>query len=50
MLLEIIFRDIFFVSSVLANCVRGESCRGDFPPTYAEGVLRVAQTDFCVYK
>ena len=49
MFLEIIFRDIF-LSSVLANCVRGESCRGDFPPTYAEGVLRVAQTDFCVHR
>ena len=43
--LELIFRNNF-LSSILAN----EICRGDFPPTSPNGLVLVAQTDFCVYR
>ena len=46
--LDLIFRNNF-LSSILAKCVRDESCRGEFPPTSPKGLVLVAQTDFCVY-
>ena len=47
--LDLIFAKTF-LSSILAKCVRDESCRGEFPPTSPKGLVRVAQTDFCVYR
>ena len=44
------FFAITFLSSILAKCVRDESCRGEFPPTSPKGLVLVAQTDFCVYR
>ena len=39
--LELVFRNNF-LSSILAKCIRDESCRGDFPPTSPKGLLLVA--------
>ena len=43
------FFAISFLSSILAKCVRDESCRGEIPPTSPKVLVLVAQTDFCVY-
>ena len=40
------FFAITFLSSILAKCVRIESCRGEFPPTSPKGLVLVVQTDF----
>ena len=39
----------YLLSSVLAECVCDESCGSDFQSTSAEGLLCVAQTNFCVH-
>ena len=47
MFLELIFRDNFFyLRAVFAKCVYDDSCKGDFLPTSAKGLLHVTQTDF----
>ena len=48
--LELIFRNSFFLSSILAKCVQDESCRGEFPPTSPKGLVLEAQRHFCGYR
>ena len=38
------------LSSILEKCVRDESCRGDFLPASPDGLVLVAQINFCAYR
>ena len=44
------FSSIAILFSILANCVRDESCTGKLAPIYPKSLKFVAQTDFCVYR